>query len=173
MLSTEFGKAVSTARTHMCPAAACATYGAKGDVCRSPMHVDRDGRQIGLKLIPIPKRRKSRRKSAKIVRESEVEAGYIAEREAEGKLVLKVKVLGRPGYPDRWVLNGSAPLAAFLVEHIGYNERHGGEVAAELLAQCFHMAELKQQANSRFQPKQKTIIPMLRKRGFKVDIVHG
>jgi hypothetical protein len=114
-----------------------------------------------------------KRKSAKIVREDDVEGTYVRAREAEGALVLKVKVLGRPGYPDRWVLNGAEPLAEFLYDHHGYNRETAREEAERLLALCFSMAELKKQANSRFQPKQKTIIPMLRKRGFKVDIVHG
>jgi hypothetical protein len=113
-------------------------------------------------------------KKAKIVREDDVEGKYVKAREAEGKLVLKVKVLGRPGYPDRLVLGTAKPLADFLCS-MGYSrDRELCAIEAQrLLAECIQFTELKKQANSRFQPKQKTIIPMLRKRGFKVDIVHG
>lgn len=120
---------------------------------------------------PIAKPRK--RKSAKIVREDDVEGKYVEAAEKSGELVLKVKVLGRPGYPDRWILNGSEPLAQWLHYNAGFSMEAAREEAGELLAKCFRMAEFKKQANSVFQPKQKTILPMLRKRGFKVDIVHG
>jgi hypothetical protein len=117
---------------------------------------------------------RAKKKPAKIVREDDVEGKYVREAEDGGALVLKVKVLGRPGYPDRWVLRGAKPLADFL-HGIGFSpDKVRCAMHAELLlSQCFHMAEFKKQANSVFQPKQKTILPMLRKRGFRVDIVHG
>lgn len=122
---------------------------------------------------------KQRKKRAKIVREDDVEGKYVAAREAEGKLVLKVKVLGRPGYPDRWVLGSAADAVSQLTMSLQggltqfSSEREIERVALAVVESMFSMAELKKQANSRFQPKQKQIIPMLRKRGFKVDIVHG
>jgi len=120
-----------------------------------------------------------KRKAKKLVREDDVEGKYVAAREAEGKLVLKVKVLGRPGYPDRLVLGATDVAAVRLQENIRYAT--GANVpleacaryARECVAEALSWAELKKQANSVFQPKQKTIIPMLRKRGFKVDIIHG
>ena len=115
-----------------------------------------------------------KRKAKKLVREDDVEGKFVEKHEAEGALVLKVKVLGRPGYPDRWVLRGAKPIADMLYSMQFSRDRETCALkAVELLALAFSMAELKKQANSVFQPKQKTIIPMLRKRGFKVDIIHG
>jgi hypothetical protein len=121
--------------------------------------------------------RAKRKRPVIVRREDDVEAAYVKAREAEGKLVLKVKVLGRPGYPDRWVL-GSIKAAARV--YTDYNWGTGCRISEpdirlveRIVAAAIQFTELKKTAKSRYQPRQKRIIPMLRKRGFKVDIVHG
>jgi hypothetical protein len=135
------------------------------------------GRVFDARFKKCPACRAKGERSVKVVREDDVEGEYVKAREKEGKLVLKVKVLGRPGYPDRLVLGDTDAACAVLRRTLDDHSRGFGfelrpRVEA-IIAAAIHFAELKKQANSRFQPKQKTIIPMLRKRGFKVDIVHG
>jgi hypothetical protein len=108
-------------------------------------------------------------------REDDVEAAYVKAREAEGKLVLKVKVLGRPGYPDRWLLGDVRNAAALLYQDLRWygSADEALNFVGLLVAEVLQFTELKKTAKSRYQPRQKRIIPMLRKRGFKVDVVHG
>jgi len=114
-----------------------------------------------------------RAKKAKIIREDDVEGQYVKDVEDGGGLCLKVKVLGRPGYPDRLVLRGMRLAGVIVRKHHYCTVEESEDIAAEIVRAAIHFTELKKTKHSPFQPKQKTVIPKLQKMGYKVDIVHG